>query len=46
MKKLLVNVIGQLIGDSGVQTFVIIVVKINGHAGLGVGQVGKNGLLP
>jgi hypothetical protein len=34
-----------MIVDTGVQALVIVVVKLVGHAGLRVGQVGKNGLL-
>ena len=45
MKKLLVSVIGCLIVDTGVQAFVVVVVKIVSDAGLRVGQVGKNGPL-
>ena len=45
MKKLLVSVIRRLIVNTGVQTLVIVVVKIVGDAGLGIGQVGKNGPL-
>ena len=45
MKKLLVSVIGRLVANTGVQAFVIVVVKIIGDAGLRVGQVGKNGPL-
>jgi hypothetical protein len=45
LKKLLVSIIRCLIADTGVQALVIIVVKIVGHAGLGVGQIGKNGPL-
>ena len=36
------SVIGCLIANAGVQALVIVVVKIVGDAGLGVGQVGKN----
>lgn len=43
MKKLLVGVKRGLVVNAGVQTFVIIVVKISGDAGLGVDQIGKNG---
>jgi hypothetical protein len=32
-----------LVVDARVQALVIVVVKIFGHADLGVGQVGKNG---
>ncbi len=35
-----------MIADAGVQTVVIIVVKIVGYAGLRVGQVGKNRPFP
>jgi hypothetical protein len=45
LKKLLVSVIGCLIVDARVQALVIVVIKIVGHAGLRVGQVGKNGPL-
>jgi hypothetical protein len=34
-----------LVVDAGVQALVIIIIKIVGDAGLGVGQVGKNGPL-
>ena len=37
--------IGCLIVNAGVQALVIVIVKIVGDAGLGVGQVGKNRLL-
>ena len=37
--------IRKLITDAGVQSLVIVVIKIVGDAGLGVGQVGKNGSL-
>jgi hypothetical protein len=43
LKKLLVSMIGCLIADAGVQALVIIIVKIVGHAGLRVSQVGKDG---
>ena len=39
------SVIGCLIVNARVQPLVIIVIKIVGDAGLGVGQVGKNGSL-
>lgn len=39
------SVIGRLIVNARVQPFVIVVVKIVGDAGLGVGQVDKNGPL-
>ena len=39
------SVIRYLVVDTGVQAFVIIVIKIVGDAGLGVGQVGENGPL-
>ena len=42
---LLMSVIGCLIVNARVQPLVIIVIKIVGDAGLGVGQVGKNGPL-
>ena len=42
MKKLLVSMIGFLIANAGVQALVIVVVKIVGDAGLGVGHIGKN----
>ena len=45
MKKLVVSIIRSLIADAGVQSFVIIVVKIVGEAGLRVGLGGKNGPL-
>ena len=45
MKKLLVSVIGRLVADTGVQAFVIVVVKIIGHAALRIRQVGKKGAL-
>ena len=43
MKKLLVSVIHCLVVNAGVQALVIIIIKIVGDAGLGVGQAGKNG---
>jgi hypothetical protein len=45
LKKLLVSIVRGLIADAGVQALVIVVVKIVGHAGLRVGQVGKYGPL-
>jgi len=45
LKKLLVSVIRRLIVNAGVQTLVIVVVKIVGDAALRVSQVGKNGPL-
>ena len=45
MKKLLMSMIRRLVVDVRVQALVIIIVKIVGDAGLGVGQVGKNGPL-
>ena len=45
MKKLLMSVIRCLIVNAGMQALVVVVVKIVGHAGLGVGQVGKHGPL-
>ena len=39
------SVIRGLIADAGVQSAVIVTVKIVGDAGLRVGQVGKNGPL-
>ena len=41
-KLLLVKLIRLLIANAGVAALVIVVVKIVGHAGLRVGQVGKN----
>ena len=43
VKLLLVKLIRLLIADAGVAALVVVVVKIVGHAGLGIGQVGKNG---
>ena len=40
---LLVKLIRLLIADAGVAPLMVVIVKIVGHAGLGVGQVGKNG---
>ena len=37
--------IRRLIVDAGVQPVVVVVVKIVGDTGLGIGQVGENGLL-
>jgi hypothetical protein len=45
LKKLLVSIIGHLVVDARVQALVVVVVKIVGDAGLGIGQVGKNGPL-
>ena len=45
MEKLMMSVIGRLIANAGVQPVVVIVVKVLGDAGLGVGQVGENGPL-
>ena len=39
------SVIGCLIVNARVQPLVVMVIKIVGDAGLGVGQVGKNGPL-
>ena len=46
MKKLLVSGIRGLIADAGVQSLVIVAVRIVGAAGLCVGQVGKDWLVP
>ena len=46
VKLLLVILIRLLIANAGVATLVVVIVKIVGHAGLGIGQVGKNGLVP
>ena len=43
VKVLLVILIRLLIADVGVAPLVITIVKMVGHAGLGIGQVGKNG---
>ena len=43
VKLLLMKLIRLLIADAGVAPLVVAIVKIVGHAGLGVGQVGKNG---
>ena len=45
LKKLLMSKIRRLVTNAGVQSLVIVVVKIVGDAGLGVGQVGKKGPL-
>ena len=45
MKKLLMSVMRCLVVNTGVQALVVIVIKIIGDAGLGVGQVGENGPL-
>ena len=37
LKKLLMRVIRGLVADTGVQSVVIVVVKISGRAGLGIG---------
>jgi len=42
---LLMSLIGRMVVDARVQTLVITVIKIVGGAGLGLGQVGKNGPL-
>ena len=42
VKLLLVKLIRLLIADAEVAPLVVVIVKIVGHAGLGVGQVGKN----
>ena len=43
VKVLLMKLIRLLIADAEVAPLVIAIVKMVGHAGLGVGQVGKNG---
>ena len=43
VKLLLMKLIRLLIADAGVAALVIVIVKIVGDAGLGIGQVGKNG---
>ena len=43
VKVLLMKLIRLLIADAGVALLVITIVKMVGHAGLGIGQVGKNG---
>lgn len=45
LKKLMMSVVGHLIANAGVQSLVVVVVKILGDAGLRVGQVGENGPL-
>ena len=42
-KVLLVKLIRLLITDAGVAALVVVIVKIVSDAGLGIGQVGKNG---
>ena len=41
--KLLLKVIGLLMANTGVASAVVVVVKIVGDAGLGIGQVGEHG---
>ena len=43
VKLLLVKFIRLIIANAGVAPLVVVIIKIVGHAGLGVGQVGKNG---
>ena len=43
IKVLLVILIRLLMADAGVALLVITIVKMVGRAGLGIGQVGKNG---
>ena len=43
IKLLLMKLVRLHVANAGVATLVIIIVKIVGHAGLGIGQVGKNG---
>ena len=45
MKKLLGSEIRRLVANAGVESVVIIALKLVGDAGLRVGQVGKNGSL-
>ena len=46
VKLLLVILIRLLIANAGVATLVVVIVEIVGHAGLGIGQVDKNGPVP
>ncbi len=40
---LLVKLIGFMIANTGVAALVVVIVKIAGDAGLGIGQVGEDG---
>ena len=44
--KLLLELIGFLIANTRVATLVIVIVKIAGDAGLGIGQVSEDGPVP
>lgn len=43
MKKLLVSKVWSLVANAGAQASMLVLVKIVGCAGLGIGQVGENG---